>query len=112
MLLWPHHHRAVLPKPTHQPWQGRRVPEGVHIVRGTGELAEATFEIGLADLDLFAKAVATGKVAIWLNPPAARNLPASGGHMLHDPPEQVRSEERRVGQECVSTCRSRWSPYH
>src|SRR3546814_11761696 len=23
-----------------------------------------------------------------------------------------RSEERRVGQECVSTCRSRWSPYH
>src|SRR3546814_18799351 len=24
----------------------------------------------------------------------------------------ARSEERRVGQECVSTCRSRWSPYH
>src|SRR3546814_15067427 len=23
-----------------------------------------------------------------------------------------RSEERRVGQECVSTCRYRWSPYH
>src|SRR3546814_14599348 len=23
-----------------------------------------------------------------------------------------RSEERRVGQECVSTCRSRWSPHH
>src|SRR3546814_7802349 len=27
-----------------------------------------------------------------------------------DPP--IRSEERRVGKECVSTCRSRWSPYH
>src|SRR3546814_3900505 len=25
---------------------------------------------------------------------------------------QHRSEERRVGKECVSTCRSRWSPYH
>src|SRR3546814_8413501 len=25
---------------------------------------------------------------------------------------QERSEERRVGKECVSTCRSRWSPYH
>src|SRR3546814_7905712 len=25
---------------------------------------------------------------------------------------QARSEERRVGKECVSTCRSRWSPYH
>src|SRR3546814_7876522 len=24
----------------------------------------------------------------------------------------ARSEERRVGDECVSTCRSRWSPYH
>src|SRR3546814_13817078 len=27
-----------------------------------------------------------------------------------EPPD--RSEERRVGKECVSTCRSRWSPYH
>src|SRR3546814_17372504 len=25
---------------------------------------------------------------------------------------RVRSEERRVGKECVSTCRSRWSAYH
>src|SRR3546814_15499189 len=24
----------------------------------------------------------------------------------------ARSEERRVGKECVSTCQSRWSPYH
>src|SRR3546814_10978996 len=28
------------------------------------------------------------------------------------PGNQCRSEERRVGKECVSTCRSRWSPYH
>src|SRR3546814_14499890 len=27
-------------------------------------------------------------------------------------PDAERSEERRVGKECVSTCRSRWSPYH
>src|SRR3546814_10097379 len=26
--------------------------------------------------------------------------------------ESVRSEERRVGKECVSTCRYRWLPYH
>src|SRR3546814_12561418 len=26
--------------------------------------------------------------------------------------EQPRSEERRVGKECVSKCRSRWSPAH
>src|SRR3546814_14140425 len=30
----------------------------------------------------------------------------SRGYTVH------RSEERRVGKECVSTCRSRWSPYH
>src|SRR3546814_11515875 len=29
---------------------------------------------------------------------------------LSEPVES--SEERRVGKECVSTCRSRWSPYH
>src|SRR3546814_2763682 len=28
------------------------------------------------------------------------------------PAVKLRSEERRVGKECVSTCRSRWSPYH
>src|SRR3546814_3377914 len=27
-------------------------------------------------------------------------------------PNVIRSEERRVGKECVSTCRSRWSPYN
>src|SRR3546814_16341535 len=32
---------------------------------------------------------------------------AAGGKSIED-----RSEERRVGKECVSTCRSRWSPYH
>src|SRR3546814_14557926 len=34
----------------------------------------------------------------------APNLLRGGSHS--------RSEERRVGKECVSTCRSRWSPYH
>src|SRR3546814_1075916 len=42
---------------------------------------------------------------------AARRLAA--GRLL-DPRHRhaIRSEERRVGKECVSTCRSRWSPYH
>src|SRR3546814_13641756 len=31
---------------------------------------------------------------------------------LDQPLRWRRSEERRVGKECVSTCRSRWSPYH
>src|SRR3546814_2136347 len=37
------------------------------------------------------------------SPKGLQRLPASSNH---------RSEERRVGKECVSTCRSRWSPYH
>src|SRR3546814_5118296 len=31
---------------------------------------------------------------------------------IADDSDLLRSEERRVGKECVSTCRSRWSPYH
>src|SRR3546814_21143315 len=38
---------------------------------------------------------------------SARNLKATLQHHL-----RPRSEERRVGKECVSTCRSRWWPYH
>src|SRR3546814_2641194 len=35
------------------------------------------------------------------------------GRQMHDARDAAtRSEERRVGKECVSTCRSRWSPYH
>src|SRR3546814_4916143 len=36
------------------------------------------------------------------------------GGAVHQVAERAasRSEERRVGKECVSTCRSRWSPYH
>src|SRR3546814_12685064 len=39
----------------------------------------------------------------------------AGERLVHSSPGegfQVRSEERRVGNECVSTCRFRWSPYH
>src|SRR3546814_1226404 len=34
------------------------------------------------------------------------------GQFPHIAQFEHRSEERRVGKECVSTCRSRWSPYH
>src|SRR3546814_7768014 len=37
----------------------------------------------------------------------ARALEAAGAPIIG-----TRSDERRVGKECVSTCRSRWSPYH
>src|SRR3546814_15286084 len=37
---------------------------------------------------------------------------AEGGWSLADSVRLSRSEERRVGKECVSTCRSTWAPYH
>src|SRR3546814_2263520 len=48
----------------------------------------------------------------------ASALRAGAGHYADTPLPceignvAIRSEERRVGKECVSTCRSRWSPYH
>src|SRR3546814_3930842 len=42
-----------------------------------------------------------------INAGKARTWRADSAWVAHS-----RSEERRVGKECVSTCRSRWSPYH
>src|SRR3546814_6791930 len=39
-------------------------------------------------------------------------VPRRNGPPRNRPRPRDRSEERRVGKECVSTCRTRWSPYH
>src|SRR3546814_12990527 len=52
--------------------------------------------------------VSRGELAVVLPPPDIARFLAEGGYL----PLGLRSEERRVGKECVSTCRSRWSPYH
>src|SRR3546814_4536630 len=46
----------------------------------------------------------------WVDDPAVSALTFSAH--LHNVDNLPRSEERRVGKECVSTCRSRWLPYH
>src|SRR3546814_11967500 len=39
-------------------------------------------------------------------------MPIADGWRIDGAKTYIRSEERRVGKECVSTCRSRWSPLH
>src|SRR3546814_3450368 len=51
--------------------------------------------------------IAAGKDAEAVRAALARYRASAG-----TPLTSARSEERRVGKECVSTCRSRWSPYH
>src|SRR3546814_1241240 len=41
-----------------------------------------------------------------------RFLPDKAIDLIDEAGARIRSEERRVGKECVSTCRSRWEPYH
>src|SRR3546814_19645988 len=48
----------------------------------------------------------TGLLSGWLSDFAGLDQSLGAAAVL------LRSDERRVGKECVSTCRSRWSPYH
>src|SRR3546814_19301235 len=47
-----------------------------------------------------------------LQAPGASLSFAQGSHDFESLDRGIRSEARRVGKECVSTCRSRWSPFH
>src|SRR3546814_11346811 len=88
----------------------------------SSELQEAAADPEKAREDAGAKAVAQhlGRVltVALCAGRAARLAPAQHQHADHDhqqgeqEQQLLRSEERRVGKECVSTCRSRWPPYH
>src|SRR3546814_10862892 len=46
------------------------------------------------------------------HPVLVPRMPDADPHAAEIVADMLRSEERRVGKECVRTCRSRWSPYH
>src|SRR3546814_18550841 len=66
---------------------------------------------GLASSATGRTSIASVRVALGgiANDAYAREQPPESGARCYC--ERHRSEERRVGKECVSTCRSRWSPY-
>src|SRR3546814_9857572 len=72
----------------------------------------AAYEVRISDLssdvcssDLFS----TSRRYATAQPTGLRMLPKK---VIWPTYTNFRSEERRVGKECVSTCRSRWSPYY
>src|SRR3546814_3219353 len=76
--------------------------------------------IGGPVMDQQVQLVTTGDVGNFIVTECAPQTPGPGEIRLRHEGIGVnfidiyhrRSEERRVGKECVSTCRSRWSPYH
>src|SRR3546814_19317673 len=66
---------------------------------------------GLAP-QLQAALAADGRLVRVQNAGVSGDTTAAGRQRLAFVLAHARSEERRVGKECVSTCRSRWSPYH
>src|SRR3546814_3885308 len=69
----------------------------------SSDLAFRDRESGSCDASLRVHAVRKMAIPDWRWPDCSATARASSHR---------RSEERRVGKECVSTCRSRWSPYH
>ena len=80
------------------------------------ESGDAVAVVSRNRVDCLVALFAARRVGASFAPVPHRLTPAS----VTEPVERVdpavvlheRSEERRVGKECVSECRSRWSPYH
>src|SRR3546814_17942317 len=64
------------------------------------------------DIAVLCAALPTGANVFLLAQRHGVYVQRSATAVLVSPAASIRSEERRVGEECVSTCRSRWSPYH
>src|SRR3546814_9322347 len=82
----------------------------VHLLRTIGTLDDHHFApLDDADPDLSFAASLASATADHLT----ATLSSAVDHGVAAQARRLRrSEERRVGKECVSTCRSRWSPYH
>ena len=100
-----------------QPASGESIEQGqaVNVTISTGrEQATVPQLIGLTSLDAVRTALGDANLQLGDITEEDSNQPA-GYVLAQDPAEGAqlqRSEERRVGKECTSWCRSRWSPYH
>src|SRR3546814_12187302 len=96
------------------------VPSNAAVVEATGQQWQWSFRFPGRDgvLGTAAGHHVSPENAFGLNPedPYGQDdilVEAGEVHIpIGTPVKLVRAEERRVGNECVSTCRSRWSPYN
>src|SRR3546814_8224281 len=103
----------------------------MRISDGSSDVCSSDLAEPVDDIDLILSTVAVGNALGIRVEPGRRGAAGNGSPLLypcelrqrldgvgheaeidHLPGADDRSEERRVGKECVSTCRSRWSPYH
>src|SRR3546814_16459685 len=87
-----------------------RLLKDAGIVRHRGKI-EATINNASRAQELVRE---TGSLAayVWSFEPRGEDAPYLASTSPASVAMSKRSEERRVGKECVSTCRSRWSPDH
>src|SRR3546814_14822849 len=89
------------------------IPIGLTIVAESGLFSAAALIMGLiGTAALAAHAVALQCAAVAFMVPLGIGQAAVVRVGLAAGARDGRSAERRVGEECVRTCRSRWSPYH
>ena len=79
--------------------------KGVHVL-GDSTLSASAMPKSASMANQHGKLCAAAVIALLKGQPVDPN-PA-----IMNTPAERRSEERRVGKECLSVCRSRWSPYH
>src|SRR3546814_20905906 len=81
-------------------------PDNVTITSGIGRIGNTSWEIYSAAFQNGECVATCDTVMVTHGPEGRRLIEAEVREMMQ------RSEERRVGKECVSTCRSRGAPYH
>src|SRR3546814_18902055 len=86
---------------------GRVTVQGIGVghKRALEDLARATDRQGI-------KPVVAAEYPFQRLPDALDHLERAASQVTVSGSTFSRSEERRVGKECVSPCRSRWSPFH
>src|SRR3546814_612323 len=97
---------------------------GIELLRTARELNPNAMRIlltGYSDLNAIIGSINEGEIFRFINKPwsnddltttVARAVSAARATQAAEAKQNGRAEERRGGKECVSTCKSRWSPYH